>query len=219
MSTQRKHSELQYLENYRLVFTNLSEVTDIQTEMAEYGYDETAINEGKALYQKARDLYDQRQQESNEEKQAYDVFDEAFDQLKEKYKKDHKKAKVALLKHPELHEPFYLKKRMPQSYLKLMQEAKEFYQQIQTNAEAKPYLKRFKLTEEIATAQLTLIEEVAERRAKYEKEKGESQQATKNKNKAFQEISEWIREFYTVAEIALEDQPQLLESIGKFVKS
>lgn len=35
-----KNSELQYLENYRLLFTNLDEVQDLKTEMAEYGYDE-----------------------------------------------------------------------------------------------------------------------------------------------------------------------------------
>ncbi len=215
----RKQSELQYLENYRLVFTNLSQVAEIQTQMADYGYDETAINEGKALYEKAKTLYDVRQTESAEEKQAYDAFANTFEQLKEQYKKHRKKAKVALLKKANLYEPFHLKKPMPQAYLKFIQEAKVFYEQMQNNAEAKPLLARFKLTEEIATAQLTAIETVTELRAKYEKEKGESQQATKDKNKAFEDIAEWMREFYTIAEIALEDQPQLLESIGKFVKS
>ncbi len=219
MVTKKRQSELQYLENYRLVFTNLSQVAEIQTQMADYGYDETAINEGKALYEKAKNLYDVRQTESTEAKQAYDVFANAFEQLQEQYKKHRKKAKVALLKKTNLYEPFHLKKRIPQAYLKFMQEAEIFYVQMQNNEEAKPLLARFKLNEEIATAQLDAIETVAELRAKYEKEKGESQQATKNKNKAFEDIAEWIREFFTVAEIALEDHPQLLESIGKFVKS
>ncbi len=219
MIPKTRRTELQYLENYRLVFTNLSEVAEIQAEMAEYGYDDVKINEGKALYENARALYDQRQQESAEQKQAYDLFAASFDPLKEQYKKDRKRAKVALLKHPAFYEPFYLKKPMPQTYLKLMQEAKVFYEQMQTNAEAKPLLTRFKLTEELAAAQLSVIEEVAELRAKYEKEKGESQQATKDKNKAFEDIAEWIRDFYAVAEIALEDHPQLMESIGKFVRS
>ncbi len=215
----RKQSELQYLENYRLVFVNLSEVADIQAEMAEYGYDETVINEGKNLYEKAQALYEKRQTESTEEKQAYDKFAEVFEQLQEQYRKDRKKAKVALLKHTEFYEPFHLKKRVPQAYLKFIQEAKVFYEQMQNNAEAKPLLARFKLNEELATAQLTAIEKVTEFRASYEKEKGESQQATKDKNKAFEDIAEWIRDFYTVAEIAFEDHPQLLESIGKFVRS
>ncbi len=215
----KRHSELEYLENYRLVFTNLSQVADIQAEMADYGYDQTAINEGKALFEKAQTLYDKRQTESAEERQAYDIFFEAFKQLKEQYKKDRKKAKVALMKQTELYEPFYLKKSIPQAYLKFIQEAKVFYEQMKDNTEAKPLLARFKLTEEVATAQLGKLQEVMELRAKYEKEKGESQQATKDKNKAFEDISEWMRDFYTVAEIALEDHPQFMESIGKFIRS
>lgn len=49
--------------------------------------------------------------------------------------------------------------------------------------------------------------------------KGESQDATKLKDSAFGEIDDWMSEFYAVAKIALEDNPQLLESLGKFVRS
>ena len=51
------------------------------------------------------------------------------------------------------------------------------------------------------------------------KEKGESQDATKLKDTAFGELDDWMRDFYAVAKIALEDNPQLLESLGKFVRS
>lgn len=51
------------------------------------------------------------------------------------------------------------------------------------------------------------------------REKGESQDATKLKDTAFIELDDWMSEFYVVAKIALEDNPQLLESLGKFVRS
>lgn len=51
------------------------------------------------------------------------------------------------------------------------------------------------------------------------KEKGESQDATKLKDTAFGELDDWMREFYAVAKIALEDNPQLLESLEKFVRN
>ncbi|PIF01530.1 MAG: hypothetical protein CR965_01615 [Paludibacter sp.] len=219
MTAKRKGTELEYLKNYRLLFDNLSKVADIQAEMAEYGYDQTAIDEGKALYEKAELLYNERKVESAEEKKAYDTFAIKLEELKEFYKKDRKKAKVALLKNTELYQYFQLNKQLPQAYLKLMQEAKFFYEQIQTNLEAKPLLARLKLTEEVATSRLELVNTTFTLRVEYEKEKGESQQATKDKNKAFEDIAEWIRDFYAVAEIALEDHPQLMESIGKFVRS
>lgn len=55
--------------------------------------------------------------------------------------------------------------------------------------------------------------------ADYIREKGESQQATQDKNKAFDAVTKWVSEFYAVAKIALEDQPQLLESVAKLVRS
>ncbi len=219
MVGKRKHTELQDLESYRLVFTNLSEVANIQAEMADYGYDETVINEGRKLYEKAKTFYDIRQTSSAKENQTYDVFFASFSEMKEQYRKDRKRAKVALLKVIDFYEPFLLKKAMSRAYLPLVNEATEFYTQMQLNPKAKPYLLRFKLTEELATAQLLKIEEVIELRAKYEKAKGESQQATKNKNKAFEDIAEWMRDFFIVAKVALEEHPQLLECIGKFVRS
>lgn len=50
-------SELQYLENYRLLFTNLDEVQDLKTELAEFGYNDTKIAEGKALFSQTQQLY------------------------------------------------------------------------------------------------------------------------------------------------------------------
>jgi hypothetical protein len=48
---------------------------------------------------------------------------------------------------------------------------------------------------------------------------GESQEATRGKDKALAELEEWMSDFYAVARIAMEDQPQLLESLGLLVRS
>ncbi len=53
----------------------------------------------------------------------------------------------------------------------------------------------------------------------YLREVGESQDATKQKDAAFAEIDDWMRDFYAVARIALEDHPQLLETLGILVRS
>ncbi len=39
------------------------------------------------------------------------------------------------------------------------------------------------------------------------------------KDAAFAQIDDWMSEFFSVARIALEDEPQLLEALGKIVKS
>ncbi len=56
-------------------------------------------------------------------------------------------------------------------------------------------------------------------RAVYLKEKGESQDATKIKDAAIAKLDDWMSEFYAVAKIGLEDNPQLLEVLGKTVRA
>ena len=80
-------------------------------------------------------------------------------------------------------------------------------------------LEKFKLTPAVADEQLAKLEELRTLRDAYNKEKGESQDATKAKDAAFAKIADWMREFYAVAKIALDDRPQLLESIGKWMRS
>ncbi|MCK0201220.1 hypothetical protein [Ornithobacterium rhinotracheale] len=214
-----KNSELQYLENYRLLFTNLDEVQDLKTEMAEYGYDEEKIAEGKALFDKTQQLYNQNKQETTEEKEAYAQFANAFNSLKKTYSKHRKIAKVALMKRTELWKSLAIDGTLSAAYLKALEEIKTFYEQAQSHNEAKPLLEKFKINQSVVEAQVAQIQKVESLRAKYEKEKCENQNATQQKNKAFTELSDWVRDFYAVSRIALEDRPQLLESVGKFVRS
>lgn len=64
-----------------------------------------------------------------------------------------------------------------------------------------------------------MISNLEAARADYLRGKGESQDSTKIKDAAFVKIDDWMSEFYAVAKIALEDNPQLLESLGKLVRS
>jgi len=64
-----------------------------------------------------------------------------------------------------------------------------------------------------------MIDDLNDARAEYLREIGESQDATKAKNAAFSTIDDWMSEFYAIAEIGLEDNPQLLEALGKTVRS
>ena len=64
-----------------------------------------------------------------------------------------------------------------------------------------------------------MINELETARAVYLRELGESQEATRTKDAAFAKIDDWMGEFYAVAKIALEEKPQLLEALGKSVKS
>lgn len=218
MATERR-TELQLLENYRVAFANIKEVELLRTELAEYGYDDAKIAEGQALYQKAQYLFDKNKQETEEEKLAYKKFAKAYDEVAKTYAKHRKIAKVALMNQRELWSAFRIEGAEAEAYLQWIDDARAFYHQARTNEVAKPILIKFKLQEPDIQGQEAKIAEVQSLRAAYEKGRGESQDATQNKNKALTEIAQWMRAFFAVARIALDDHPQLLESLKKVVKS
>lgn len=214
-----KISELQILENFRLAFANFDSEPTIKSEMNDLGYDETKMLEGKTLFEKAVTLYNTNKQETAEEKEAYAKFAQAYEATNTLYRKHRKYAKVALMKKTELWSVLSISKPTSKAYLKWFDEVKMFYEQGKSHPEAQPLLEKYKVTTEAINKQLENLQNLADLRAKYEKEKGESQDATQQKNKAFEDISEWMREFYAVAKIALDDRPQLLQVIGKFMRS
>ena len=64
-----------------------------------------------------------------------------------------------------------------------------------------------------------MIASLESARAEYKREVGESQDATKQKDAALSKLEDFMSEFYAIAAIALEDRPQLLESLSKQVLS
>jgi len=100
-----------------------------------------------------------------------------------------------------------------------METIKTFYNGLQADSTLLGQLAILKVTPEDVTATLALITETEAARAAYLIEVGESQDATKNKDAAFAQIDLWMRDFYAVAKIALEDHPQLLEAVSLFIRS
>ena len=219
MATKRTFSEAETLEQYRVALENVTTQTEIATIMAEFGYDETIVTEGKNLLEKTREAFDFNKKEDDETSEAYNNFATQKENLAKTYSLHRKKAKVIFRKDPTMLSKLALTGSLPTAYIKWLEVVKKFYTVVTNDTHIQTKLLRLKITtEEInnTTLQITNLELA---RATYLQEKGESQDATKAKDKAFSEIDDWMSEFYAVAKIALEDNPQLLESIGKFVRS
>lgn len=215
----RHNISISMFQNYGNIFENISKNETLKNELAEYGYDSEEIAKGKVLYDIAAEKLDINKAETAEEKLAYDQFRKKFEALKKSYTIDRKKVKIIYKNEAATLSVLGVKGTVSIRITEFLDSVDTLYKQLRASEDLLRPLARLKITEEHITAQLEALEEVKTAYNAYTKEKGESQQATKDKDKALAYLEKWVREFYAIAKIALEDQPQLLESVGKFMRS
>jgi len=219
MATKRTLTEAEALEQYRVSLENVESQSEIARTMSEFGYAEILITEGKNLLNKTRQSFDNNKKEDDETSEAYKNFTILKENLAKTYSLHRKKGKVIFRKDLVTLNKLALTGSLPTAYIKWLETVKKFYEVASTEDDIQTKLLRLKISTEDLNGTIELIANLELARAEYLREKGESQDATKAKDNAFGEIDDWMSEFYAVAKIALEDNPQLLESLGKFVRS
>ncbi len=219
MTSRRKGSEITTLEQYRVALTNVEQQQEIAAAMTEFGYDTAAIATGKLLYTNMRKAYDLNKQEDNETLESKINLDAITETVAEDYSMDRKKAKVIFRNDPLVLHKLALTGSAPKAYIKWVECMKTFYNGLKAEPELIAKLSRLQFSAEDVDSRLANIQELESARSQYLKEAGESQEATKSKDASFAEMDIWMSDFYTVAKIAMEDKPQLLESLGILVRS
>ena len=219
MARKRALTEAEALEQYRVALENVESQPEIAAIMAEFGYNETLLAEGKALFTKTREAYDFNKKEDDETSESYQIFSTLKEELAKKYILHRKKAKVIFRKDAVTSNKLSISSSLPKAYINWLETIKKFYTVALASTEIQTKLSRLNLSPEELNETMQSIANLEQARSAYLREKGESQDATKLKDKVFGEMDEWMYEFYAVAKIALEDNLQLLESLGKHVKS
>lgn len=218
MANKRK-SEAAVLEQYRVAFENAQAQSAISATLAEFGYDATTIASGQALLTAATDAYNLNKTEDDETTAAYAAFTNKKDEVAATYSLHRKKAKVLFRKDALTADKLMITGSLSQTYIKWLENVKKFYAVATVDTAIQTKLATLKVSAEDLTAANTAVTELESARATYLREKGESQDATKAKDAAMSQLEDWMVEFYAVARIALEDNPQLLEALGLLVRS
>lgn len=219
MATKRIITEAETLELYRVSLDNAENQPEIASIMAEFGYDTETIAQGKTLLSETRQAYDTNKTEDDETSAAYAEFSSLKAQLEATYSMHRKKAKVVFRNDSITLGKLAVSGSLPKAYIKWLETVRKFYTIALADTDIQSKLARLKITTDDLNAAATRITNLETARAEYLKEIGESQDATKAKDAAFAKMDDWMSEFYAVAKIALEDNPQLLESLGKLVRS
>lgn len=211
--------DLATLEQSHVALHNAAANPQIAPALAQVGYDEAKLQEGKALLATAQNAHNTNRQHNLNATLAYDSFDQKRKALEVAYRNHRKRAKICFEDNPyqllrlDVHKPYTT------AYLPWMDSLKQFYTEVTTNPKVTAALQGLKVSEQALLSTKALLIRVEGLRQTYIDEKGQAQNATQTKNQALNTLQHWMRTFYKVAAIALEDQPQLMESLSKVVRS
>jgi hypothetical protein len=204
-------SKLLFAQN---AITNAIGVEEIKSAMAVYGYDDTRLQEGEALYSSASELQTIQVKEYGDQYSATDEMNLARALANKTYIAHLKIARIALVGDRGAGASLELDGKRKVTFSGWLNQGKTFY----TNALASPdvgtALGRFGITLEKLEAGQQLVNEVEEKMNSQLIEKGEAQNATQVRDEAFEELQDWMGDFITIARIALADKSQYLEVLG-----
>jgi len=219
MFNNRKSSEAEDLEQYRISFENVAAQPEIAAAMLTVNYTPQKIAVGEDLLAVTRQIFDLNIIEDDETSVAYNNYLTIKKDAEKTYARHRKLSKVIFRNDPVTAEKLAITGSIPRPYINWIETSRKFYTTAASDPVILEKLLNLNITTEEITASSTQIADLEAARAIYHREIGESQETTQKKDAAFAEMDHWMSDFYTVARVALEDHPQLLESLGVMVRS
>lgn len=209
--------ELLYQCNLRI--TNSLNDSEVAAAVANFGYASEKLNEGNALLDEAVTLSENFTREHNEVDVAFNDKEELRSKAHSTYAKMIQLGKVALKPQPKAMTVLEIKTSKSKSISGWLKQTRSFYRNLLDNADWVTAYGTFGITPEAIQAGLDEVLAVEQQMEIIMREKGDAQNATQLRDAKLDELAEWVNDYETIAKIALEDKPQLLEKLGIVVKS
>ena len=205
------------LENNRTLVQNAESDNDIKVAITPYGYTAEELQGGVALYIETENLFADQAKEKQDVREVSKKFIEMREIAEDEYSIICELCRVAFRKTPALHSlvPSVLD-YSPFDNWKLG--AFKLYDSISKNQKALELLLRYGTTVEVLQLRMDELNGLEQLKNQRSIEKGEAQQATKDRNEKMEELKDYCRDLEAIARIALKEKPQLLEKLGILVR-
>lgn len=187
---------------------------DVKVPLSEYNWNEQRLQEGLQLHQSAKQKYQQQVKERGDQFQAGAAVEDAYEVANPVYIEHLTLTRLALRKQPEKKDNFALRGRRKKNLFGWIEQAELFYDNVLEDEEVLKQLVRYGLTKEKLEKGRQMVLKVKNANRSQEREKSQSQEATVERNRAFDALSDWLSEFFQVCKFALAANPQVLERIG-----
>ncbi len=180
-----------------------------------FGYGEARLTAAKTQRDNAEALFQKQKTEYSEKEAATGTLEQSMADANKEYMRCVKLGRVGLKDNAGALLKLGLVGRRKNRIAEWLVQVNQFY----SNALADPAIIAELAKVGIPQARLEtgqqLVEAVETAKLTQEKESGDAQQATLDRDNAVTEnVDEWMADFKVVARVALEDKPQLLEKLG-----
>jgi len=208
----------EFLYQCRLRIINSIEDDSVQQHVSKMGYTLERLEHGRILLITSIQLCEKFDKEYGEVRSAFDQRDSAQDEADHLYNGFFTVARVAFKKNMAASITLKLNERAPRTHSAWLNRTRSFYKNLLANEKWMLAMAEFNLSEEQLTEGLKQVEKVESYVDVIMREKGDAQNATKERDAKLEELSEWINDYESIARIALKEQAQLLEKLGIIVK-
>jgi len=164
-------------------------------------------------------LMELQKKEYQEEREAYDIYFAKKDDVEKTFQNTRDLVRELSTNDPDLQN---LLKFSPMSRLPLgdwIQAGIDFYGSLLRESALLQRLARFNVPVERLNNEKQELEDLRQLRTRAMMEKGQTQEATRLRNQKLEELEDYCRLLRTLAGLALQHRPQLMESLGILVRS
>lgn len=198
---------------WRVALTNAAD-TDIAPELNKRGYTAAIIAAKTTELDNIVTLVNNQKKEYGDQYQATENYNQAEATIHEDYIDHLTLARVAFKKDVAAKTALGLRGDRNQSETGYCSQAVQMYKGVLDNATYVAAMNAKGVTTAELQAQKAAFENLYSLSSKKYKETGEAQAATKARDKAIDDFSEWFADFREVAKVALRKFPQLREKMG-----
>jgi len=203
----------EFLTRANVAIANTINTPEILAAVEAFGYDADVMKQGQALLDKARALSDAQQREYGEQYAATAAMNEAMAKADRIYSDHRQLAGLAFRGNTGQQAEIGLNQIKKRSFSGWRTQAERFYANLLAKPDMMAAMDRFRVTQEKLQEAQALIKQVESLGEIKQRETGEAQTATKERDAAIDALDVWLSEFKTVARIALADNAQMLEAL------
>ena len=209
-----KVKEAHFLNQVDIAIDNALNTPEIMEQLGNYGYDAKKLKKALEMRRSIDSLSVQQEDTHIAAKDATRVLNEARQQADTMFGSHLAIARIAFKDDPTFWNALKLAQARERNLADWLVQIHRFYNRIVVVAKE---MEKYNVPQKELIETRKIIAQIGNLQRLQKKAKGQAQVATQAKNKAVSELHIWMRRFFRIAKIALDDNPQQLEVLGVVV--